>query len=174
MSDHQPDPSDVPVAGLDFLKTFLPYELRLAQRRAMVTSSRSPDRSPGACLGLYFVRLEPIKGDWFPASVEGGAQIIDVNMDEGLLDSQQAMVDFLNLVMAEPDIAKLPIMIDSSKWPTYGFLLSTIESFDMYVLHLVRDPRACAFSWQRKKEIEPGKYLDIQSPTFTTSSTDFT
>lgn len=48
--------------------------------------------------------------------VEGGAQIIDVNMDEGLLDSEQAMQDFLNLVMAEPDIAKLPIMIDSSKW----------------------------------------------------------
>lgn len=48
--------------------------------------------------------------------VEGGAQIIDVNMDEGLLDSVQAMQDFLHLVMSEPDIAKLPIMIDSSKW----------------------------------------------------------
>ncbi|MTB50191.1 methionine synthase [Lewinella sp. W8] len=48
--------------------------------------------------------------------VEGGAQVIDVNMDEGLLDSKEAMVKFLNLVMAEPDIAKLPIMIDSSKW----------------------------------------------------------
>ena len=48
--------------------------------------------------------------------VEGGAQIIDVNMDEGLLDSKAAMERFLNLVMAEPDIAKLPIMIDSSKW----------------------------------------------------------
>ncbi|MBI1224117.1 MAG: methionine synthase [Bacteroidetes bacterium] len=48
--------------------------------------------------------------------VEGGAQIIDVNMDEGLLDSEKAMVTFLNLVMAEPDIAKLPIMIDSSKF----------------------------------------------------------
>ncbi len=48
--------------------------------------------------------------------VEGGAQVIDVNMDEGLLDSEQAMKDFLNLVMAEPDIAKLPIMIDSSKF----------------------------------------------------------
>ncbi len=48
--------------------------------------------------------------------VEGGAQIIDVNMDEGLLDSEKAMTDFLNLVMAEPDIAKLPIMIDSSKF----------------------------------------------------------
>ena len=48
--------------------------------------------------------------------VEGGAQIIDVNMDEGMLDSKDAMVRFLHLVMSEPDIAKLPIMIDSSKW----------------------------------------------------------
>jgi 5-methyltetrahydrofolate--homocysteine methyltransferase len=48
--------------------------------------------------------------------VEGGAQIIDVNMDEGLLDSKAAMEKFLHLVMAEPDIARLPIMIDSSKW----------------------------------------------------------
>ncbi len=48
--------------------------------------------------------------------VEGGAQVIDINMDEGLLDSEKAMVTFLNLVMAEPDIAKLPIMIDSSKF----------------------------------------------------------
>ncbi len=48
--------------------------------------------------------------------VEGGAQVIDVNMDEGLLDSEKAMVEFLNLVMSEPDIAKLPVMIDSSKF----------------------------------------------------------
>jgi 5-methyltetrahydrofolate--homocysteine methyltransferase len=48
--------------------------------------------------------------------VEGGAQILDVNMDEGLLDSEAAMKKFLNLLSAEPDIAKLPIMIDSSKW----------------------------------------------------------
>ncbi|MCP4443056.1 MAG: methionine synthase [Aureispira sp.] len=48
--------------------------------------------------------------------VEGGAQIIDVNMDEGLLDSKEAMVTFLNLVAAEPDISKLPIMVDSSKF----------------------------------------------------------
>jgi 5-methyltetrahydrofolate--homocysteine methyltransferase len=48
--------------------------------------------------------------------VEGGAQIIDVNMDEGLLDSEAAMVRFLNLIAAEPDIARVPIMIDSSKW----------------------------------------------------------
>lgn len=48
--------------------------------------------------------------------VEGGAQIIDINMDEGMLDSQAAMVKFLNLLAAEPDIARVPIMIDSSKW----------------------------------------------------------
>jgi 5-methyltetrahydrofolate--homocysteine methyltransferase len=48
--------------------------------------------------------------------VEGGAQILDVNMDEGLLDSEKAMVDFLHLMMSEPDISRLPIMIDSSKF----------------------------------------------------------
>ncbi|MEM8569655.1 MAG: methionine synthase [Pseudomonadota bacterium] len=48
--------------------------------------------------------------------VENGAQIIDVNMDEGLIDSRQAMIEFLNLIASEPDIARVPIMIDSSKW----------------------------------------------------------
>ena len=48
--------------------------------------------------------------------VEGGAQIIDVNMDEGMIDGKEAMVKFLNLIAAEPDIARVPIMIDSSKW----------------------------------------------------------
>ena len=48
--------------------------------------------------------------------VEAGAQIIDINMDEGLLDSRQAMVTFLNLIAAEPDISRVPVMIDSSKW----------------------------------------------------------
>ena len=64
-----------------------------------------------------------IKGGDFDAAlavardqVENGAQIIDVNMDEGLIDSKQAMVDFLNLIAAEPDIARVPVMIDSSKW----------------------------------------------------------
>ena len=48
--------------------------------------------------------------------VEGGAQVIDVNMDEGMLDAEKAMVTFLNLIASEPDIAKVPVMIDSSKW----------------------------------------------------------
>ncbi|SFX50529.1 methionine synthase [Marinospirillum alkaliphilum] len=49
--------------------------------------------------------------------VENGAQVIDINMDEGMLDSQAAMVRFLNLIAGEPDIARVPIMLDSSKWP---------------------------------------------------------
>ncbi|QEM81761.1 methionine synthase [Halomonas binhaiensis] len=48
--------------------------------------------------------------------VENGAQIIDINMDEGMLESKEAMVRFLNLIAGEPDIAKVPIMVDSSKW----------------------------------------------------------
>ncbi len=48
--------------------------------------------------------------------IEGGANILDVNMDEGLLDSEKMMSDFLNLVASEPDIARVPIMVDSSKW----------------------------------------------------------
>jgi 5-methyltetrahydrofolate--homocysteine methyltransferase len=48
--------------------------------------------------------------------VEGGAQIIDVNMDDAMLDSEKEMVTFLNLMMSDPDIARLPVMIDSSKW----------------------------------------------------------
>ena len=48
--------------------------------------------------------------------VEGGAQMIDVNMDEGMLDSEKAMVHFMHLVASEPDIARVPVMIDSSKW----------------------------------------------------------
>ena len=48
--------------------------------------------------------------------VENGAQIIDINMDEAMLDSKAAMVRFLNLIASEPEIARVPIMIDSSKW----------------------------------------------------------
>ncbi|RFC55704.1 methionine synthase [Brumimicrobium aurantiacum] len=48
--------------------------------------------------------------------VQGGAQIIDVNMDEGMIDGKEAMINFLNLIASEPDIARVPIMVDSSKW----------------------------------------------------------
>ncbi|HUI20992.1 MAG TPA: methionine synthase [Methylocella sp.] len=56
-----------------------------------------------------------------------GAQIIDVNMDEGLLDSQKAMIEFLNLVAAEPDIARVPVMIDSSKFPVIEAGLKCVQ-----------------------------------------------
>ena len=59
--------------------------------------------------------------------VEGGAQIVDVNMDEGLLDSEKAMVTFLNLIGSEPDIARVPLMIDSSKWSVIEAGLKCIQ-----------------------------------------------
>ena len=48
--------------------------------------------------------------------VENGAQVIDINMDDGMLDGKEAMVKFLNLIAAEPDISRVPVMLDSSKW----------------------------------------------------------
>lgn len=59
--------------------------------------------------------------------VEGGAQIIDVNMDEGMLDSAAAMTRFLNLIAAEPDIARVPVMVDSSKWSVIESGLKCIQ-----------------------------------------------
>src|SRR3954464_5422256 len=59
--------------------------------------------------------------------VRGGAQVIDVNMDEGMLDSKSAMVKFLNLMASEPEIATLPVMIDSSKWDVIEAGLKCIQ-----------------------------------------------
>ncbi|NNJ94026.1 MAG: methionine synthase, partial [Halobacteria archaeon] len=59
--------------------------------------------------------------------VENGAQIIDVNMDEGMLESREAMVRFLNLIAAEPDISRVPIMIDSSRWEVIEAGLKCIQ-----------------------------------------------
>ncbi|HEY9008967.1 MAG TPA: dihydropteroate synthase, partial [Ohtaekwangia sp.] len=67
--------------------------------------------------------LKLIKEDKFEEALEvaldqvrGGAQVIDVNMDEGMLDSKAAMVKYLNLMASEPEIAVIPVMVDSSKW----------------------------------------------------------
>lgn len=59
--------------------------------------------------------------------VANGAQVIDVNMDEGLLDSEKAMTEFLNLIASEPDISRVPIMVDSSKFPIIEAGLKTIQ-----------------------------------------------
>ncbi|MBD8890607.1 methionine synthase [Roseibium litorale] len=72
--------------------------------------------------GEYATALEVARDQ-----VENGAQIIDVNMDEGLLDSEAAMVTFLNLMAAEPDIARVPVMIDSSKWTVIEAGLKCIQ-----------------------------------------------
>src|ERR1043165_1777069 len=59
--------------------------------------------------------------------VTSGAQIIDINMDEGMLDSEAAMVRFLHLIAAEPDIARVPVMLDSSKWSVIEAGLKCIQ-----------------------------------------------
>ena len=59
--------------------------------------------------------------------VDGGAQIIDVNMDEGMIDGVEAMTKFLNLIASEPDISRVPIMIDSSKWEIIEAGLKTVQ-----------------------------------------------
>ncbi len=59
--------------------------------------------------------------------VEGGAQVIDINMDEGMLDSEKAMTHFLNLVASEPEISRVPIMVDSSKWTVIEAALKCIQ-----------------------------------------------
>jgi 5-methyltetrahydrofolate--homocysteine methyltransferase len=61
------------------------------------------------------------------SQVENGAQVIDVNMDEGMLDGKAAMVTFLNLIAAEPDISRVPVMIDSSKWDIIEAGLKVIQ-----------------------------------------------
>ncbi|WP_273152505.1 methionine synthase, partial [Methylophaga thiooxydans] len=81
---------------------------------------------------LRFARLIK-EGDYDTAlevarqQVENGAQIIDINMDEGMLDSKEAMVTFLNLLAAEPDISRVPVMIDSSKWEVIEAGLKCIQ-----------------------------------------------
>ena len=72
--------------------------------------------------GLYEQALDVARDQ-----VEGGAQILDVNMDEGLLDSAQEMAHFLNLIASEPDIARIPIIVDSSKWDVILAGLKTLQ-----------------------------------------------
>ena len=81
---------------------------------------------------LKFARL--IKEDNLHDAVEiarnqvnNGAQVIDINMDEGMLDSEVVMTRFLNLIATEPDIARVPIMIDSSKWSVLEAGLKCIQ-----------------------------------------------
>ena len=95
-----------------------PRALRAHARRSPSSMSASARTSPARRSSASSIT----NGDFAAAldvardQVANGAQIIDVNMDEGLLDSEKAMVEFLNLVAAEPDIARVPVMVDSSKF----------------------------------------------------------
>ncbi|MGQ0732471.1 MAG: methionine synthase [Acidobacteriota bacterium] len=96
-------------AGLETLVLQPNSNFQMVGERTNVTGSRR------------FARLV-VAGDWATASevaleqVRGGANVLDVNMDEGMLDSERAMTEFLHYIATEPEIARLPIMVDSSKW----------------------------------------------------------
>ncbi len=110
--------------------------------------------------------------------VEGGAQILDVNMDDAMLDSKKEMVTFLHLLMADPDVARLPIMVDSSKWEvleaglkclqgkaivnsislkegeqTFNEQAKTIRRYGAAVVVMAFDEKGQAASFERKTEI---------------------
>jgi 5-methyltetrahydrofolate--homocysteine methyltransferase len=119
----QSNSDNEPEAGIDSITK--PRFLKLAGLEPLVITPDSNFINIGERTNVAgsrrFLRL--IKEDKYEEAldiarhqVEGGAQIIDINMDDGLIDGKQAMIRFLNLVMAEPDIARVPIMIDSSKW----------------------------------------------------------
>ena len=78
--------------------------------------------------------------------VENGAQIIDVNMDEAMLDSQAAMVKFLNLMASEPDISRVPVMIDSSKWSVIEAGLRCVQGKGSGQLHQHERGRGAVFA----------------------------
>jgi len=115
--------------------------------------------------------------------VANGAQVLDVNMDEGLLDSEKAIVTFLNLIAAEPDIARVPIMIDSSKWSVIEAGLKCVQGkgivnsismkegeaefrqraellrrYGAAVVVMAFDERGQADTYQRKTEISARAY----------------
>ncbi len=104
--------------------------------------------------------------------VENGAQIIDVNMDEGLLDSEKAMTTFLNLIAAEPDIARVPVMIDSSKFSVIEAGLKCVQgkpvvnsiSLKEGEEAFIRHAESCAatappsWSWRSTKRARPTRF----------------
>ena len=110
--EKKPMPNKTPtlqLSGLELLEITSDTNFVNIGERTNVTGSRKFLRLIEA--GDYEAAVEVAR-----EQVEGGAQIIDINMDEGLIDGVKAMTTFLNLIAAEPDIAKVPVMIDSSKW----------------------------------------------------------
>ncbi|VFS64383.1 Methionine synthase [Raoultella terrigena] len=108
--------------------------------------------------------------------VESGAQIIDINMDEGMLDAEAAMVRFLNLIAGEPDIARVPIMIDSSKWEVIEKGLKCIqgkgivnsismkEGIEPFIHHAKKSaPLRCRRGGDGLRRAGPGRYAGAQN-----------
>src|SRR5947209_16386984 len=132
-----------------------------------------------------------LEGDYTSAvevarqQVEAGAQIIDVNMDEGLLDAEQAMETFLKLIAAEPDIARVPIMIDSSKWSVIEAGLKCVagkpivnsismkEGVESFIEHAKKVAATAPPSWSwrstRRARPTPGNARSRSAPAPTTS-----
>ncbi|WP_374755366.1 methionine synthase [Fibrella aestuarina] len=114
MAKYQPRPKPTPepyqkLSGLEPLKITEQTNFVNVGERTNVTGSKAFARLIKA--GDYEAALAVAR-----QQVENGAQVIDVNMDEGMLDSAEVMTTYLNLIAAEPDIARVPVMIDSSKW----------------------------------------------------------
>jgi len=103
-TDDSPSPQPSPQRGEGAVATFV----NIGERTNVTGSARFKTL---VMAGDYAAAVEVAR-----SQVENGAQIIDINMDEGLLDAEHAMVTFLKLIAAEPDIARVPFMIDSSKW----------------------------------------------------------
>ncbi len=106
---HQPTERFTTVAGLETLTIRPDSNFQMIGERTNVTGSKRFARliAAGDYAAAAAVALEQVRG---------GANLIDVNMDEGMLDSERAMAEFLNYIATEPEIARVPFMIDSSKW----------------------------------------------------------
>ena len=106
-------PTDLPrytqFSGLETLTIRPDANFQMIGERTNVTGSKKFARliTGGDYTGAVDVALDQVRG---------GANLLDVNMDEGMLDSEQAMTTFLNLIATEPEIARIPVMVDSSKW----------------------------------------------------------
>ena len=107
--DPMPEMKPLRLSGLEPLAVSAGSNFVNVGERCNVTGSRKFLRLINE--GDYDTALEIAKDQ-----VENGAQILDVNMDEGMIDGVEAMKTFLNLIMSEPDIARIPVMVDSSKW----------------------------------------------------------
>jgi 5-methyltetrahydrofolate--homocysteine methyltransferase len=94
--------------------------------------------------------------------VESGAQIIDVNMDEGLLDSEKAMTTFLNLIASEPDISRVPVMIDSSKWSVIEAGLKCVQGKPIVNSISMKEGEA-AFLEQARKVLRYGAAVVVMA-----------